>query len=151
MRNAASPGPAADGSTRLLVLGMTLGALFAFGGPAAPELQAQTECEDVSGVWTVDVGFANAPQQVTITLEQTDCEITGLVKGNNENPIENGVVEGAGFTFDTTVTDGTGQSVVIGWQGTVDGDSVSGSLTAQMTSIAEFTGTRGEPEPISLR
>lgn len=131
-------------STRHAAVGALLVTLVASAAAAPTAVHAQDECEDVSGVWTVDVAFPQGPQQVTVTLEQTECEITGLVKGNNETQIENGLVEGATFTFDTTVTDGAGQSLVINWAGTVEGDEVTGSLTTQMMPVADFTGTRSD-------
>ena len=134
-----------DSTPRARVVGWLV-PLVVLAAAAPSAVHAQEECEDVSGAWTVDVAFAQAPepQQVTLTLEQSECEITGLVKGNNETPIENGTVEGATFTFDTTVTDGTGQTLVISWSGSVEGDEVSGSLTAQMMPVADFTGTRSD-------
>jgi hypothetical protein len=125
------------GWTRIVV---TLLGLTALG---APGVQAQAACEDVSGAWAVDLAIpGNAPQQVTVTLEQTECEVTGLVKGNNETPIEDGSVEGWTFTFTTTRPDQAGQPLAIVWTGTVDGDAVSGTFEVPGLGSVEFSGKR---------
>jgi hypothetical protein len=141
MRQSTPPTAAATRPGGRLALGAILGLVLAT--VAAPRaVHAQDACEDVSGEWSVEVAFA-PPQQVTVTLEQSECEITGFVRGNNETAIENGVVEGATFTFDTTVTnEATGESLVISWEGTVEGDDVTGSLTTQMIPVADFMGSR---------
>jgi hypothetical protein len=121
----------------------TFGLVLALAAFTASDAQAQS-CEDVSGDWAVDLTFpGNPPQQVTVTLEQSDCEITGLIKGNNETPIEGGTVEGSTFMFAVTV-DGGGQMVTISWEGTVDGDAVSGNMTADALGTVPFTGKRAE-------
>lgn len=120
-----------------------LGLLALIAGGGATDAQAQ-ECDDVSGDWSVDLTFPGAaPQTVTVTLEQTECAVTGMVKGNNETPIEDGTVEGSTFRFSTTV-DGGGQMITIAWEGTIEGDDVSGTLSADPIGVVEFSGKRVE-------
>jgi len=120
-----------------------LSVLLALTGPSV--LQAQ-DCEDVSGAWAVDLELPDGTSQdVTLTLEQTGCEITGLIEGNNQTPIESGTVDGSTFTFLATVSNqGGGQSIEIAWEGTVEGDAISGTLSAEMFGTFEFTGTRAD-------
>ena len=78
-------------------------ALLAFTGAYAPMLHAQTACEDVSGIWAVDLSLpGSGHSRVTLTLEQTDCEITGLVEGRNKTSIKDGKVDGSTATFTAT-------------------------------------------------
>lgn len=125
---------------RVILAGL-LGVAFALAGPGSAQAQ---ECEDISGDWLVDLTFpGNPPQTVTVTLEQSECGVSGMVKGNNETAISDGSVEGSTFTFTTTV-DGGGQMVDIVWEGTVEGDTVSGTLSAQPIGVVEFAGKRAE-------
>jgi hypothetical protein len=120
-------------------------ALLGLAAFAAHDVHGQAACEDVSGAWAVDLTIpGNAPQQVTVTLEQTECEVTGLIKGNNETPIEDGSVDGWTFTFTTIRPDQAGQPLAIVWTGTVDGDAVSGTFEVPGLGSVEFSGKRAE-------
>jgi hypothetical protein len=125
---------------------LALGALLAFATLSAPDLHAQAECEDVSGEWAVSVNLPDGnSQQVTLTLEQSECEITGLIEGNNQTPIDNGTVEGPTFTFVVNVTNqADGQGIEMTWEGTVDGDDLSGTFSADIMGTFPFTGTRAD-------
>ena len=129
---------------------LIVGTLILAGAPVAfgAELRAQsTDCEDVSGVWIVDLDLPGSGQsQVTLTLEQTDCEVTGLVEGHNTTAIENGKVEGSTATFTAKARNqgGSGGELMVAWEATVDGDDIIGTLGSQMMGTFEFTGTRGE-------
>ncbi|MDH3734438.1 MAG: hypothetical protein OEU54_12940 [Gemmatimonadota bacterium] len=83
-------------------------------------------------------------QDVKLTLEQTDCELTGLIEGNNQTPIEDGKAEGSTFSFAMNVNNGDGQIMAIAWEGTMDGDSISGTWGSQIIGSLDFTGTRAE-------
>ena len=129
---------------RWLAQTLKLGAFLALTGFYAPNLQAQEECEDVSGAWAVDLNLGS-PQQVTLTLEQNGCEVTGVIEGQNVTPIEDGEVEGSTVTFSITVTNrGDGQSITFAWEGTVEGNDISGTLDSDVTGTVEFTGTKVE-------
>lgn len=113
----------------------------------ATGLRAQDECDDVSGAWAVVIQFpaeAQGPQDVTLTLEQSECAITGMVKGTRETPIEDGSVDGSSLRFLTSVTAGDGSPITITWEGTVEGDEISGTLDIGGMASAPFSGTRGE-------
>ena len=138
-------------ATRRISRGAGLGAFLALTAFYAPALQAQdlhaeAACEDVSGVWMVGLTLpGSGPTQVTLTLEQTECEVTGLVEGNNKTPFETGEVEGSTATFVVNATNqANGQGIAIAWEGTVEGDEISGTLEAPMLGTITFTGTRLE-------
>lgn len=115
-------------------------ALAAF-GPGA--LQAQG-CEDVSGSWDVTVVLPDgSTQDVVLTLEQTECAVTGFVKGSYETPIADGTVSGWTFTFNIT-READGQSILLSWAGTVDGDALSGTWGNDQVGSMTFSGTRAE-------
>ena len=120
-----------------------LAIVLALTGFSAHGLYAQ-ECADVSGAWDVAINLPDGSvQDVKLTMEQDGCEVTGLIEGNNRSQIENGLVEGSTFTFNVTV-DGGGQQVTLSWEGTMDGDAVSGTWGADAVGTMEFSGTRAE-------
>lgn len=123
---------------------VTMAAAIALVMGGFADAQAQA-CEDVSGAWSIDLTFPGNPSQtVTVTLEQSDCGVEGTIVGNNETAIEGGTVEGSTFKFTTTVPTGDGGTLAIAWEGTVDGDAVAGTLTADMLGVIEFTGKRAD-------
>jgi len=123
-----------------------LGAFLTFAAVSATDLHAQAECEDVSGEWAVDLNLPDgSSQQVTLTIAQSDCEITGLIEGNTQTPFDNGTVEGSVFTFVVSVTNqADGQGIEMTWEGTVDGDELAGAFSADMMGTLPFTGTRAD-------
>ena len=54
----------------------------------AIDLSAQDGCEDVSGVWNVELALPSGHSAVTLTLEQTECTVTGTVVGRARTEIE---------------------------------------------------------------
>lgn len=118
-------------------------ALAIFGASA---LKAQ-DCENISGAWDVTVVLPDGnTQDVVLTLEQTGCEITGSVTGNDETPIADGSVSERTFTFNVTRSAG-GQSITLAWEGAVDGDGMSGTWGSEMVGQMTFSGTRAEGGP----
>jgi len=129
-----------------LAWSLPLVASLSLAGLYAPAVHAQTACEDVSGIWAVDLNLPGSGQnRVTITLEQTGCEVAGVVEGRNTTPIQDGEVEGWTASFTATARNQTnGQGIGVVWEVTVDGDDVSGTLSSPMMGTIAFTGTRVE-------
>jgi len=85
------------------------------------------------------------PTQLTLTLEQTGCTVSGLVEGQNKTPFEDGTVDGSTAAFMVNATNqATGQSIATTWTGTVEGDQINGTLEAPMLGSVPFTGTRNK-------
>jgi len=115
-------------------------------GASATDLRGQDECTDVSGAWAVQIAFPQGAQDVTLTFEQDECAITGIVKGTRETPIEEGSVDGSTFRFLTNVTNETdGSALTITWVGTREGDAVSGTLDLGGMGSVTFSGKRADP------
>lgn len=127
-----------------LVRGLWLGTILALTVLNAPALYAQSECDDLSGAWVVDLDLPGSGQSsVTITLEQNECEVAGIIEGRNKTPIEEGTVEGSTATFTAVAhNQANGEALSIVWIVTVEDDDVSGTLESPMMGIIEFTGTR---------
>lgn len=124
---------------------VTFGAILTVAGVNAPDIHAQSECEDVSGAWSVNMVLqGGGPTQAVVTLDQTECEVTGSVEGRNRSPISNGTVEGSTATFTATAQNQGGGTLDLVWEATVDGDEISGAITHPMVGAIEFTGKRVE-------
>ena len=82
---------------------------------------------------------------MTLTLEQSGCDVVGSVEGRNKTPIKDGTVENWTETFTAMARNqGNGQDIGIAWQATVDGNDVSGTLNSPIMGTIEFTDTRVE-------
>jgi hypothetical protein len=124
---------------------LAVGLAIALGALSTTNLAAQNTCEDVSGVWNLELSLPGVGvSPVTLTLEQAECTVTGTVVGRARTEIQDGTVEGHTARFIATGTNGaTGEAINIPWEATVDGDEISGTLAGPMGDI-EFSGSRAE-------
>lgn len=124
---------------------ITVGTILLGMGVNPPDILAQSECEDVSGAWAVNMVLqGGGPTEATVTLDQTNCEVTGFVEGRNKSPITNGTVKGSTATFTATANNQGGGTLDLVWDATVDGNDISGAITHPMVGAIEFTGKRVE-------
>ncbi len=142
MTYVASLGKRSARHTRTQTVPTLVGLSFAICGLFAPPLNAQTACEDVSGTYEVQMDLpGGGPTQMTVTLEQSDCEVTGTVGARDRTPIKDGVVEGSTASFTAeAVNRGGGNVMVIQWVVTVDGDDVIGTFMHSMFGSIELIG-----------
>ena len=121
-------------------------AVLAVTAACAPALQAQSSCEDVSGTWAVELTLpGSGTSEVTLTLDQAECTVAGLVEGQSRTSFEDGSVEGGTATFTVMATNqANGEGIAIEWVGTVSGDDITGTLSSPMMGTFEFSGTRVE-------
>lgn len=124
----------------------SLSCLMLGGTILATGLEAQADCDDVSGEWAVELTLpGSGTNTVTLTLDQVECTVSGVVEGRNRTPFEDGTVEGSTATFTATATNqADGQGIAIVWEATVDGDEIAGSLDSPMMGTIPFSGTRLE-------
>ena len=126
--------------------GGLLVAFLALAASHPPALNAQMACEDVSGVWTVDLVLpGSGASQVPLTLEQTECTVTGSVEGRQTTSIQEGEVEGSTVTFTAmAMNQSDGQGIAVVWEGTVDHNEIRGTLSSPMMGTFDFSGSRSE-------
>lgn len=124
----------------------SLGALCILIAATPPLLHAQMDCEDVSGAWAVEMVLpGGGPTEVTVTLEQTTCEVTGFVEGRKKTAIKNGVAEGPTATFVVSaINQGSGGTLEITWTATVEGAAIHGTLAHPLMGVVDFKGKRVE-------
>ncbi|HEY2455945.1 MAG TPA: hypothetical protein VGI13_01485 [Candidatus Acidoferrum sp.] len=80
---------------------------------------------DVAGTWTVNVGGDAGSAEQTIVLKQDGGKITGTFKGPRQSGTLEGSVDGNNIKFHVNTR------VPFDYTGTVDGDSMKGTLTAR--------------------
>jgi len=104
---------------------------------------AEVPAVDVSGKWDLTVDFQGQNFPVSLTLEQTDAQISGVLESMlGEGRIENGKVAGNGFSAVAT-TEMQGRTLELSITGTLENDEMSGTLSAPMIPVPlEFRGQK---------
>jgi zinc protease len=103
------------------------------------------EPANVAGKWSLNIDFQGQRLPVTMTLSQSGSNLTGTLKTMlGDGAIDDGTVSGNKLAA-TAKAEMQGQSVEFKISGTVDGDSMSGSITAPIVpDPLSFTGSREE-------
>ena len=96
---------------------------------------AAAEPVNVAGTWKIAVAGQSGSAEQTIVLKQDGNKITGTFKGPRQSGTLEGLVDGNKITFHVNTRVG------LDYKGTVDGDSMKGTMTAKGKS-GEWTATR---------
>ena len=96
---------------------------------------AAAEPVNVAGTWKIAVAGQSGSAEQTIVLKQDGNKITGTFKGPRQSGTLEGLVDGNKVTFHVNTRVG------LDYKGTVDGDSMKGTMTAKGKS-GEWTATR---------
>ena len=96
----------------------------------------------VDGTWKLTVNTPMGTQESTLTLATYGGTLTGTQTAPNGGsaPIEEGTVNGNDVTWKASIT--RPMPMTLQFSGTVDGDTISGSVRLGMFGSANFTGTR---------
>ncbi len=99
---------------------------------------------DLTGNWNLKIDFQGQEIPVKLNLEQNDGKLSGKLESMlGEGKIENGKVSGNNFSAVAT-TEMQGQQLEISINGTLENESLKGSLSAPMIPMPlDFTGERG--------
>lgn len=116
------------------------------GNPQEIEKYMQNETAEtanVAGNWNLTIDFQGQQIPVSLKLEQTDETVNGKLESMlGEGKITDGKVRGSKVSA-VAVTEMQGQLLEISISGNVDGDSISGTLSAPVIPMPlEFTGKR---------
>ena len=115
----------------ILVLSLAL----AFAVPALAQ-DAQ-----VAGVWTLTLETPQGTSNPTLTLKQDAQKLTGTYAGRmGEIPIE-GTIKDKAISFSAKIS-AQGQEIVLTFAGTVDQDSMKGTVDFGGMGSADWTGAR---------
>ncbi len=105
--------------------------LLSFGMAALISLSVLAQ-GSVDGKWVGEVQGGRGPQQVALTLKADSGKLTGTVTAGRggEVPIEEGTISGNALKFKSKQM-GRGGEVVLDWSGTLKGDEIAMSRTAE--------------------
>lgn len=113
--------------------------------PAAPAAAGDASrtagAVDVSGAWALDVTTGAGSGSPTITLEQKGESLTGRYSGQLGDAPLTGTLKGTAITFQFPV-DVQGTSVTVVYTGTVEKDTMKGTVKLGDAGDGTFTGTR---------
>lgn len=105
-------------------------------------ISAAANAADVAGTWKLEVQTQAGTGTPTLVLVQTGDALTGTYTGRfGENPIT-GTTKDAAIEFSFEATGPMGGAAKVVYTGTVDGDSMSGSMTMNGNPGGTFTGKR---------
>jgi hypothetical protein len=104
-----------------------------------------TENADVAGKWSLTVDFQGQQFPVSLALEQNGETVSGKLESVlGEGDVNDGKVKGNKFSA-TAKSNVQGQNIELSITGTVENDSMSGSLSAPMIPMPlNFSGTRNK-------
>lgn len=125
--------------TRLLLAFLALAALTS-------ALPAKTQTADakpanVAGDWNLTIEGPNGTATPSASFKQDGEKLTGTYKGRfGESPLT-GTMKGNAIKFTTTVTTPNGE-IQVDYSGTVDGDSMKGTVAFASMGEAAFAGKR---------
>ena len=95
----------------------------------------------VDGTWNVVVKSPMGDQPSTLTLKADGGSLTGTASAQgNTNPIANGKADGNNISWSNSIT--TPFPMTLEFNGTVDGDNLSGSVKAGSFGSFPFSGKR---------
>jgi hypothetical protein len=112
--------------------------------PADDKKPSETPASPIDGTWSLTV---NAPQgnvAIQVTLRAEDGKLTGTYSGDRgSGDIRGGSFDGTAFEFAISVTQSEAETSDWVFNGTLDGTSMTGSVTTTLGKF-EFSGSKSE-------
>jgi hypothetical protein len=107
---------------------------------AKPPQSQDKPAPTMTGTWAIEAHHAAGTSTPTATITQTGEKLTGKYIGSYGEAVLTGSIKGQQFTF--TVEIGTEQKVEVVYTGTLEGDTIKGTLTMGEMGEGTFTGKR---------
>lgn len=116
-----------------------------FAAPTATAVPAYTvSYNDISGKWNISVAAPGDPVDAVLTLTQKGEEVTGSMSSQHGGGnISKGTFKDKALKA-TIAADIQGSPMEMTIDATIDGDKISGSLTAPGLGTFTFTGSKGK-------
>lgn len=94
-----------------------------------------------AGTWNVTMNTQMGAQQATLVLDIDGSKLTGKMTGpQGELELKEGTADGDKLTWKAELTQP--MAMTLDFSGTVDGDSISGTVALGAFGNATFSGTR---------
>jgi hypothetical protein len=94
----------------------------------------------MTGTWAIEANHSAGTSTPTVSITQTGEKLSGKYVGSYGEAPLTGTIKGGEFTFRVEI--GTEQKVEVVYTGTLDGDTIKGSLTMGEMGEGTFTGKR---------
>ena len=117
---------------------LALAFTVAFG--AAQESPKQEQKSAIDGVWQFEVQHSAGVSTPTVTIAEKEGKLNGKYVGSYGESVLTGTIKGADFTFSVEI--GSEQKVTVVYTGTVEKDTVKGSVSLGEIGEGTFTGKR---------
>ena len=121
-----------------LALAFTCGLLLLWAGSAL----VADEPAKVAGTWEMTSEGRNGPQTQTLTIQQDGATIKGTLKGTRGDAPLEGTVTGNKLTFTVKRQTQSGDTMVMEYTGTVEGNSIKGKVHSERFGDRDFTAKR---------
>jgi imidazolonepropionase-like amidohydrolase len=96
----------------------------------------------LGGSWLMTVTSPQGPMEVTFTVTQTGTSFTGqMASAMGTTPVDDGQITGKSVSWSTTITMG-GQSIVLTFQGEVEGTRMTGTAVLGSFGSSTFTAEK---------
>ncbi|MBA2304185.1 MAG: hypothetical protein H0W08_16355 [Acidobacteria bacterium] len=105
-----------------------------------PPQNQEKPAATLTGTWALEAHHSAGVSTPTATITQTGDKLTGKYTGSYGDSELTGSIKGPEFTFSVEI--GTEQKVRVVYTGTLDGNTIKGSLTMGEMGEGTFTGTR---------
>ena len=106
-----------------------------------PPQNQEKPAPTMTGTWVLETHHSAGTSTPTATITQTGDKLTGKYVGSyGESELTGNIKDNKEFTF--TVEIGTEQKVRVVYSGTLDGDTIKGSMTMGEMGEGTFTGKR---------
>lgn len=112
--------------------------------PAEEKKEAPSTPSAIDGTWSLSVRAPEGNVAIQVTLRAENGRVTGTFAGDRgSGEIRNGTLDGTGFEF--TISANAPGAEASDWlfRGTLDGDSMSGTVTTTLGNF-EFSGSRSK-------
>ena len=124
--------------TYSLVLAFACGMLLMLAGSAL----AADEPAKVAGTWEMSSEGPNGPMTSTLTIQQDGSTIKGTLSGRRGDAPLEGTITGNKLSFKVKRQTQNGDTMVMEYNATVDGDSMKGKVHSERFGDRDFTAKR---------
>ena len=106
------------------------------------QVLAADEPAKVAGAWEVTSEGRSGPMTQTMTVTQDGGSIKGTITGRRGDAPLEGTVTGNKLSFTVKRQTQNGDTLVMEYSGTVDGDSIKGTVHSERFGDRDFTAKR---------
>jgi hypothetical protein len=110
--------------------------------PEKPSASGDRPSVNASGIWNLIVNTPQGPIDVTANLQQSESDVSGKISSMfGDADISSSLASGRTVQFAAHITM-NGQPTKVEFDGTIDGDSIKGTVSVQRQGDFPFSGTR---------